>query len=151
MTATDSEPKPETAAPPGQSRRRETLSRLAALALERRELSIAVVAVALYVYFLYTVADFASPDNLETLGTFIAATAIIAAGEVFLMISGEIDLSVGQVYALGAFQVAWYVDGGVPLGLSLVLALVGCAIVGLVNGVVTTVIGVSSFIQTLRM
>jgi simple sugar transport system permease protein len=151
MTATDSEPTPETAATPGPSRCRARWSRLAALALERRELSIAVVAIALYVYFLYTVADFASPDNLETLGTFIAATAIIAAGEVFLMISGEIDLSVGQVYALGAFQVAWYVDGGVPLGLSLVLALVGCAIVGLVNGVVTTVIGISSFITTLGM
>jgi len=149
MTATDSEPKPETAAPPGPSRRRERVSRLAALALERRELSIAVVAIALYVYFLYTVTDFASGDNLETLGTFIAATAIIAAGEVFLMISGEIDLSVGQVYALAAFQVAWYVDGGIPLGLALVLALVGCAIVGLVNGVVTTVIGISSFITTL--
>ena len=92
MTATDSEPKPETAAPPGSSKGRARWSRLAALALERRELSIAVVAIALYVYFLYTVADFASPDNLETLGTFIAATAIIAAGEVFLMISGEIDL-----------------------------------------------------------
>src|SRR6187200_2227385 len=106
MTATDSEPKPETAAPPGSSRGRARWSRL--------------VAIALYVYFLYTVTDFASPDNLETLGTFIAATAIIAAGEVFLMISGEIDLSVGQVYALAAFMVAWFTQDGIPLMLSLV-------------------------------
>jgi simple sugar transport system permease protein len=151
MTTTDSEQQPETAAQSGPSRGRARWSRVAALALERRELSIAVVAIALYVYFLYTVTDFASPDNLETLGTFIAATAIIAAGEVFLMISGEIDLSVGQVYALAAFMVAWFTQDGIPLMLSLVLALVGCALIGLINGVVTTVIGISSFITTLGM
>ena len=85
------------------------------LALGRRELSIAVVAIALYVYFLYTVVDFASTANLQTLGTFIAATAIIAAGQVFLMISGEIDLSVGQTFALAAFIVAWLAEDGVPI------------------------------------
>jgi simple sugar transport system permease protein len=151
MTATDSEPKPETAAPPGSSKGRARWSRLAALALERRELSIAVVAIALYVYFLYTVTDFASPDNLETLGTFIAATAIIAAGEVFLMISGEIDLSVGQVFALAAFMVVWFHDAGIPVLLAVVLALVGCAGIGLINGVITTIIGITSFITTLGM
>src|SRR4051812_6289601 len=149
MTATDSEPTPETAATPGPSRGRARWSRVAALALERRELSIAVVAIALYVYFLYTVADFASPDNLETLGTFIAATAIIAAGEVFLMISGEIDLSVGQVYALAAFIVYWATQAGVPVLLAVVLALAASALIGLFNGLVTTVVGVSSFITTL--
>jgi simple sugar transport system permease protein len=151
MTTTDSEQQPETAAPSGQSRGRARASRVAALALERRELSIAVVAIALYIYFLYTVTDFASSENLQTLGTFIAATAIIAAGEVFLMISGEIDLSVGQVYALAAFMVAWFTQDGIPLMLSLVLALVGCALIGLINGVITTVIGISSFITTLGM
>src|SRR4051794_41978245 len=87
MTATDSEPKPETAAESGPSRGRARWSRVAALALERRELSIAVVAIALYIYFLYTVADFASSDNPETLGAFIAATPIIAGGGGFLLIS----------------------------------------------------------------
>ncbi len=121
------------------------------LALGRRELSIAVVAIALYVYFLYTVVDFASTANLQTLGTFIAATAIIAAGQVFLMISGEIDLSVGQTFALAAFIVAWLAEDGVPILLAVLIALVACALVGLINGVITTVVGVSSFITTLGM
>ena len=90
-------------------------ARAVELALGRRELSIAVVAIALYFYFLYTVVDFASTANLQTLGTFIAATAIIAAGQVFLMISGEIDLSVGQMFALAAFIVAWLAEDGVPI------------------------------------
>jgi simple sugar transport system permease protein len=124
-------------------------SRVVEIALGRRELSIAVVAIALYVYFLNTVTDFASTANLQTLGTFIAATAIIAAGEVFLMISGEIDLSVGMVYALTAFNVYFLTDAGVPLLMAVGLALVGASLIGLFNGVITTVVGVSSFITTL--
>jgi simple sugar transport system permease protein len=143
---------PEGAAAPradGAAPRRRWSSRALEIALARRELSIAVVAIALYLYFLNTVTDFASTANLQTLGTFIAATAIIAAGEVFLMISGEIDLSVGQVFALSAFVMFYANDGGVPLLLAVVLALVAAALVGLVNGVITTVVGVSSFITTL--
>src|SRR5687768_14746217 len=82
-------------------------SRAVQVALARPELSIAVVAIGLYIYFLNTAVDFATEANLRTLGTFVAATAIIAFGEVFLMISGEIDLSVGQVFALAAFIVYW--------------------------------------------
>jgi simple sugar transport system permease protein len=143
---------PEGAAAPqadGAAARRRWSSRAIEFALARRELSIAVVAVALYVYFMNTVTDFASTANLQTLGTFIAATAIIAAGEVFLMISGEIDLSVGQVFALTAFLVYFINDAGVPLLLAVVLALVAAAGIGLVNGIITTVVGVSSFITTL--
>jgi simple sugar transport system permease protein len=140
-----------TAAPraDGAAPRRRWSSRAHEFALARRELSIAVVAIALYFYFLNSVTDFASTANLQTLGTFIAATAIIAGGEVFLMISGEIDLSVGQVFALSAFVMFYATDGGVPLLLAVVLALVAAAVVGLVNGVITTVVGVSSFITTL--
>jgi simple sugar transport system permease protein len=133
------------AAPPSRA------ARAVELALGRRELSIAVVAIALYTYFLNTVTDFASTANLQTLGTFIAATAIIAAGQVFLMISGEIDLSVGQVFALTAFVMYFLDDAGVPLMLAVVLSLIGASLIGLVNGVITTVIGVSSFITTLGM
>ena len=99
-------------------------------ALARRELSIAVVAIALYFYFLNTATNFASTENLQTLGTFIAATAIIAAGEVFLMISGEIDLSVGQVFALSAFIVYFVEDAGVPILLAVVVGLLAAAFVG---------------------
>jgi simple sugar transport system permease protein len=133
----------EEAAPPTRA------ARAVELALGRRELSIAVVAIALYVYFLNTVVDFASTANLQTLGTFIAATAIVAAGQVFLMISGEIDLSVGQVFALTAFVMYFLTDAGVPILLAVVLSLIGASLIGLVNGVITTVIGVSSFITTL--
>ena len=67
------------------------------------------------------------------------------------MISGEIDLSVGQTFALAAFIVAWLAEDGVPVLLAVLIALAACALIGLINGVVTTVVGVSSFITTLGM
>jgi simple sugar transport system permease protein len=124
-------------------------SRAFDIALGRRELSILVVAIALYVYFVNSVTAFATSANLQTLGTFVAATAIVAAGEVFLMISGEIDLSVGQVFALAAFGVYWLHDAGLPVLLAVLVALAGCSLIGLLNGLITTVVGVSSFITTL--
>jgi simple sugar transport system permease protein len=129
--------------------RRSLWSRAVELALGRRELSILAVAIALWIYFFNSAVDFASSQNTQTLGTFIAATAIIAAGEVFLMISGEIDLSVGQVYALAAFLVYWLHNAGVPILAAVLIALGGAALVGLINGLITTVVGVSSFITTL--
>jgi simple sugar transport system permease protein len=153
MAETKVTSEPPAVEPPdgGHGRRREWTSKAVEIALARRELSIAVVAIALYFYFLNTVVDFASTQNLQTLGTFIAPTAIIAAGMVFLMISGEIDLSVGQVWALTAFMVYWLDDAGVPLLLAMLVALVGSSLIGLANGVITTVVGVSSFITTLGM
>ena len=41
-------------------------------------------------------------------------TAIIAAGLVMVLISGEVDLSVGQVYALSPFVMHFAQQAGVP-------------------------------------
>jgi simple sugar transport system permease protein len=65
------------------------------------------------------------------------------------MISGEIDLSVGQVFALTAFIVYFVEDAGVPILLAVLVGLAAAAFIGLVNGLITTVVGVSSFITTL--
>ena len=46
-------------------------------------------------------------------------------------------------------MVYWLADAGLPILLCVVLALVGSALIGLINGVITTVVGVSSFITTL--
>jgi simple sugar transport system permease protein len=138
---------PAGAAPPTRS----GLARAADAFFARREASILVVTVALAVYFYFNAVDFVSSDNARTLATFIAAPAIIAAGEVMLMICGEIDLSVGQVYAFAPFIVVKLHDGGVPLLLCVLLSMIACTGIGLINGVVTTVIGVSSFVTTLGM
>ncbi|CAG4920405.1 unnamed protein product [Acidocella sp. C78] len=120
-------------------------SRLFAL----REASILVVAILLFGYFAISNDNFLSGANLQTLSQFIAPAAIIACGEIMLLICGEIDLSVGQVFALAPFIMAFSVKAGLGLFIGIVLALLVCAVVGLINGGITVLLRVPSFVTTL--
>jgi simple sugar transport system permease protein len=118
--------------------------------LRWRELSVIVVAVVLAVYFQIANANFLfSNASLQNLSQFIAPVAIIACGEVMLMIGGEIDLSSGMVYALAPFVMYFLVRAGVPYPLAIPGAVGAAALVGAVNGVVTVMLGVPSFVTTL--
>ena len=81
-----------------------------------------------------------------------APIAIIAAGEVMLLICGEIDLSAGNVYAFSTWIFYFGVtDWGLPIWLAVIIGLLSASVVGLVNGLITVVVGVPSFITTLGM
>jgi len=117
-----------------------------------REASILIVGIGLALYFGLRNSNFTSSDNFVTIAQYAAAPAILASGEVLLLICGEIDLSVGNTFALAPFVVYFlYTDHNVPLLLGLVLALAVGAVVGLVNGVVTVLLKVPSFVATLGM
>lgn len=117
--------------------------------LRWREASITIVAVLLIIYFESANDNFLTSANLQTLGQFIAASAIISCGEVMLLICGEIDLSAGMVFAIAPFLMTFAAGAGVPTPIALLLALLACAVVGLVNGFVTVKVGVPSFVTTL--
>ena len=114
------------------------------------ELSIFVVALLLVAYFEYTNADFLLTDaSLQNLSQFVAPAAIIACGEIMLMIGGEIDLSAGMVFALAPFVMHFAVQAGAPLAAAVALALLVSAAIGLCNGIITVTLLVPSFITTL--
>lgn len=118
--------------------------------LRWQELSILVVALILVAYFEYANHDFLLTDaSLQNLSQFVAPTAIIACGEIMLMIGGEIDLSAGMVFALAPFIMHFANQAGVPLPAAVLLALVASALVGLCNGFITVALLVPSFITTL--
>jgi len=117
--------------------------------LTRPEASIVVVTAVTVLYFALTTDRFAGHANFVTLLPFFAPFAILAAGEVLLMVSGEIDLSIGSVTLFAPFMVHELDHAGLPLLACVLLALACCAAVGLVNGLVTQVAGVTSFITTL--
>jgi simple sugar transport system permease protein len=120
--------------------------------LRQREASILLVAIGLLLYFRASSDVFLTHDNLVTVSQYVAATAIIAVGEVLLLVSGEIDLSVGNVYTLAPFLVHYAVDYySVPPLLAIVLALLVAAGIGFINGVVTVLLKVPSFVTTLGM
>jgi simple sugar transport system permease protein len=128
--------------------------RVAGAFIQRREASIFVVALGLFLFFSIKNSAFYSSDNIKNITESMSPFALIAAGEVMLLICGEIDLAVGRVFAF-APAIMWYVSSpdkhDLPLWLGFVLALLLSAVVGLVNGVMTTVFRVPSFIATLAM
>lgn len=110
-----------------------------------------LVALALIVYFEATNANFLTNLNLQTLSQFVAAPVIIACGEIMLLICREIDLSVGQLYALAPFIMEFAAKAGLPVVAAMAVALLVCSLVGLVIGLITVYLHVPSFITTLGM
>jgi len=119
--------------------------------LTLREGSIVVVTILAALYFSVKVNHFFSHANFVTLLPYFAPFAILAVGEVMLMVAGEIDLSIGSVYLFAPFMFYEFNQAGLGLVLCLICSLLVSALVGVINGVVTEVIGVSSFITTLAM
>ncbi len=118
--------------------------------LRWREASILVVALLLIGYFESANRDFLlTSASLENLSQFVAPTAIIAYGEIMLMIGGEIDLSAGMIFALAPFVLYFAHQAGLPLLLALFAALAASGLIGLANGVVTVLLRVPSFVTTL--
>jgi simple sugar transport system permease protein len=117
----------------------------------QKELSILLVTIAVAIYFSTSNPRFGSVENYHTIAQYFAPWAIVAAGEVMLLICGEIDLSAGFVFTLAPFVLTTFADNGVPLFLALLLALIVCAAIGAVNGLVRTRFNIPSFIVTLGM
>src|SRR5947209_17482709 len=111
--------------------------------LTLREGSIIVVTLVTFAYFAITTSNFVKADSFKSLLPYFAPLAIIAAGAVFVMILGEIDLSVGAVYLFTPFM--WHVfhHAGIPLYLSLILALVVAMGLGAINGIFVAYVGIA--------
>ena len=126
------------------------INRAQALLL-RPEASVALVSTALILYFEIANPNFITHANLETLSQFIAAPVIIACGEIMLLICREIDLSVGQTFALAPFVMGLAITAGLPPPVAILIAVLVSAGIGFAIGMITIGLSVPSFITTLGM
>lgn len=126
---------------PDTSRRRRSAPELAALLL---------VLVALIVFFSVQSPYFMTKDNIINVLTAIAVTGIIAIPGTMLLIAGQVDLSVGSGAAFCGVMMATVAQNhAIVVG---VLVAVGLGIlIGLVNGLLVTVLRVNALIATLGM
>ncbi|MGN0112994.1 MAG: sugar ABC transporter permease, partial [Cellulosimicrobium funkei] len=93
---------------------------------------------------------FLSAENLVNLTLQSAPTGIIALGVVLVLLVGQIDLSVGSVSGLAAAVLAVGTVGlGWPVGIAIVAALSVGVVVGLGYGLLSTRLGLASFVFTL--
>jgi ribose transport system permease protein len=111
-------------------------------------------------FFAFASPSFATLDNLGNILTQVSVTGIIAVGLTFVILCAEIDLSIASIANVTGIAVAYftlqesYVNiANVPLPgwAAIMLSLSLCALLGLVNALGLTVIGIPSFIMTLAM
>ena len=97
-------------------------------------------------------------DRFLTAGNFVnlmvqgAPFALVAMGVVFVLLLGEIDLSVGYVSGVGGVITALLLlpDGSaVPAGVTIAIVLATGIAIGIVHGLIITKIGIPSFVVTL--
>jgi ribose transport system permease protein len=114
----------------------------------------------LVAFFGFASPSFATMDNLSNILSQVAVTGIIAAGLTFVILTAEIDLSVGSVANATGIVVAFFTlqatsvnIANIPLPgwAAIILALGSCLALGLVNALGITRIGIPSFIMTLAM
>jgi D-xylose transport system permease protein len=95
--------------------------------------------------------NFLTAGNLVNLLVQAAVFSLLAMAEVFVLLLGEIDLSVGFVAAIGAAIMATAIGPRHewPWMLAVLAALAACAGIGLVQGTIITRVGLPSFVVTL--
>lgn len=95
--------------------------------------------------------NFATAKSAQVIFVVAGTYAMVGAGESMLLISGELDLSVGTVFALAPFLMNSFYELGIPLVLAFLMALLLMGVVGLANGYVAAKLGVPALITTLGM
>jgi ribose transport system permease protein len=96
--------------------------------------------------------DFLAPPSLMSFLGRSAPIILLAAGQYFVIVAGEFDLSVGSLVTAQVVVAARLIDSEPSRTWPVILLLLAFgAAVGLVNGLVTTRLRVSSFITTLGM
>jgi D-xylose transport system permease protein len=94
--------------------------------------------------------NFLSAGSISDISVYIAGTGIMATGIVFVLLLGEIDLSVGSVAGVGAAVWATLsVSNGVSDVLSVVVAIAAGLAIGTLHGFFFARVGVPAFVVTL--
>lgn len=90
-------------------------------------------------------------ENLLAIGLQMSVVAIMALGQVPIIITGGIDLSAGSVLGLSGVAACWLLHNGQPFGLALLAALLTGITCGALNGFFITRGKLPPFIATLGM
>ncbi len=105
------------------------------------------------VFFSFKATNFFTADNFNNIIVQMAGTAMLAFGVVFVLLLGEIDLSISYVAGIGALTVAELQNPGsghqINGLLAMVVAVLICAAIGGAQGSIVAFVGVPSFVVTL--
>lgn len=122
------------------------------LSQNRRGLSAFAIFLGLWIVFLITApGTFTNPQAYRAIFTTLPVDIILAVSLVFVVTSGESDLSFPSVFGLSAYAFALLASNEISPVIGLLAALLVGATCGLVNGLLITQLGLSSLVATLGM
>ena len=144
MATTSSTPQPSAMAQPVAEEQRTPIS------LGRESGSVLVLLIFVAALIL-TTPDFLTLTNLDNLVRQVTVFAILSVGELFVILTGGIDLSVGSVLGLSGGVTALLLTNSTSIPVAILVGLgVGLG-VGLINGLLVTRLMLPPFIATLGM
>jgi D-xylose transport system permease protein len=116
----------------------------------RAYIMLAVLA-GIWVYFHWaTNSIFLTPRNLSNLATQMSVTGILAVGMLMLILSGNIDLSVGSVLGFtGGIAAVMLTNYGYGLPAAIIAAIIAGVLIGTFQGALTAYLNIPAFIVTL--
>jgi D-xylose transport system permease protein len=116
----------------------------------RAYVMIAVLA-GIWLYFHWaTNSIFLTPRNLSNLATQMSVTGILAVGMLLLIVSGNIDLSVGSVLGFAGGIAAYSLSMlGYGLPAAIIFAILVATLIGIFQGFLTAYVNIPAFIVTL--
>lgn len=115
----------------------------------RRYFILIAILILMLVGFSTKSSVYASAANFTNITSKFAEIGLIAATMSLIMMTGDIDLSVGSVMCFCAFTAGALMQAQVPMALALLLALGAAAAIGLLNGIMIAVLKMQPVIVTL--
>lgn len=126
--------------------------RLTRLRPERlKELTLLLVLVATIIVFSFVIDDYISGRFFNRVTQGVAIIAVIAAGQALVIITRNIDLSVGSIAGVSAYLTGDVLGdhAGMPAVFAVLLAVAIGALLGLINGIIVAFGAIPSIIVTL--
>lgn len=118
---------------------------------EKPEINVLLALIVLGAAMTFASPYFLTARNILNILRQFSLIAILAVGQGMIIMTGGIDLSVGNVVGLTACFGAWVAKAGAPPLVAFVAILGIGAVVGMTNGLLVTKVGIPPFIATLGM
>lgn len=116
-----------------------------------RETGVLLALLVICVFLTFATSSFLTVRNLLNVGRQISLLGIMAIGMTFVLVSREVDLSVGSTYAISGLVTGMLIVRGSALIPALSAGLLVGMVIGTMNGVLSTYGKLPSFIATLGM
>ena len=114
-----------------------------------RRVGLAIVGIAIFVFFSVKYDNFSGSDNLLAIGLNVSSIAIASVGTMTLLASGNVDLSIGSQFALISVLTAQAVKGSQSAVIGVLVALAVGTTLGTFNGILVRLLKISPLIVTL--